>query len=173
MNEVIKSLKERRSIRKYKPDMVPKELIDEVIEAGLYAANSRSDQTAIVIAVTQKEWRDKLEALNSKFTNGQAHPFYGAPVVLVVLAKTDRPAQYCDGCLVMGNLMQAAHSVGLGSCWIHRAKEVFETEEGKALLKELGIEGDYIGVGHCILGYMDGALPEAPARKENRVFYVK
>lgn len=172
MNETIKILKERRCIRRYKPEMVPESLIAEVIDAGLYAANSRGDQTAIILAVTQKAWRDKLEALNSKFTNGQAQPFYGAPVVLVVLAKTERPAQYCDGCLVMGNMMTAAHSLGLGSCWIHRAKEMFETEEGKQLLQELGIEGEYIGVGNCILGYRESELPEAAERLDNRVFYV-
>ena len=104
----------------------------------------------------------------------ESDPFYGAPTVLVVLAAKDRPTCVEDGSLVMGNLMNAAYAVGVGSCWIHRAREVFDSPEGKALLKKWGIEGDYVGVGHCILGYpADGAAPEAKPRKEDYVVYVR
>ena len=174
MNEILTAIKERRSIRKYKPDMVSKELIDQVIEAGLYAASGKNGQPAIIVAVTNKEVRDKLSVLNGQVADmPEGHdPFYGAPVVLIVLSRKDWPTYLYDGSLVIGNLILAAHSLGLGSCWIHRAKQEFETEEYKQLLVDLGIEGEYEGIGHCILGYPDVELPRAPARKEGRVYYI-
>lgn len=173
MNMELEALKERRSIRKYKPDMVPQELIDQVIEAGLYAASGHGTQSTIIVAVTNKVMRDKLSQMNREILGAKVDPFYGAPVVLVVLGpKSSKHTPY-DGSLVMGNLMQAAYALGLGSCWINRAKEEFDTEYGKQLLKEWGIEGEYEGVGHCILGYIDGNIPPTAARKPNRVFYVK
>ena len=175
MNEVIKAIKERRSIKQYKPDMVPKEDINKIIEAGLYAASGRNQQSAIVVAVTNKEVRDKLSKLNAQVAGfpEDMDPFYGAPVVLIVLADKNWPTHVEDGSLVIGNMMLAAHSLGLGSRWIHRAKQEFETEEYQQLLKDLGVEGEYEGVGHCIIGYMDGEMPETPERKENRVFYIE
>lgn len=174
MNEVLKNIRERRSCRKYKADAVPAELIDAVVEAGLYAPSSLGEQSALIVAVSDKETRDKLSKLNARFTpKPDNDSFYGAPVVLIALARTARDAQFCDGCVMLENMMLAAQSLGLGSCWIHRAKEMYASEEGKAFLAELGVEGDVIGVGHCILGYPDGELPEAPARKEGRVFYVR
>ena len=174
MNEVLKNIRERRSCRKYKADAVPAELIDAVVEAGLYAPSSLGEQSALIVAVSDRETRDKLSKLNARFTpRPGTDPFYGAPVVLIALARTARDAQFCDGCVMLENMMLAAQSLGLGSCWIHRAKEMYASEEGKAFLAELGVEGDVIGVGHCILGYPDGELPEAPARKEGRVFYVR
>ena len=175
MNEVIKAIQERRSIRKFKADMVPKVIIEQIIEAGLYAASGRNRQPVVVIAVTDKATRDKLSAVNGRIGgwNEDFDPFYNAPVVLIVLADKNVPTYLYDGSLVMGNLMLAAHSMGIGSCWIHRAKEEFETEEYKNFLKELGIEGDYEGIGHCILGYADCELPQAPQRKENRIFFVE
>ena len=175
MNEVIKAMLERRSIRKYKPDMVEKETIEQIIEAGLYAASGRNSQSTRIIAVTDKAMRDKLSDSNRAIGGWDEgfDPFYGAPVVLIVLREKDWPTSLYDGSLVMGNLMLAAHTLGVGSCWIHRAKEEFETEEYKAWLKELGLEGEFEGVGHCVLGYPDCELPEAPARKEGHVFYVE
>ena len=174
MNEIIKAMVERRSARSYRNEMLPKEVIDDIIEAGLYAASGRGYQSAIIIAVTDKKMRDRLSEMNRKI-GGWAEgfdPFYNAPVVLLVLADRSRPTCLYDGSLVMGNLMLAAHSMGIGSCWIHRAKEEFETEEYKNFLKELNIEGDYEGIGHCILGYADCELPQALPRKENRIFFV-
>lgn len=173
MNAELQALKERRSVRKYKADMVPQELIDQVIDAGLYAASGHGTQEVIIVAVTNKEVRDKLAQMNREILGTNSDSFYGAPVVLVVLGPKSNKLTPYDGSLVMGNLMQAAHAVGLGSCWINRAKEEFASEEGKQLLKEWGIEGEYEGVGHCILGYTDGAVPQAAPRKANRVFYVK
>lgn len=172
MNEVLKAMKERRSYRKFKPDMVPREIIDQIIEAGLYAASGRNGQDAIIVAVTDKEARDHLSAVNAAVMGAATDPFYGAPVVLIVLADKNWSTHVYDGSLVMGNLMLAAHVLGIGSCWIHRAKEEFETEEYKQLLKDLGVQGEYEGIGHCILGYPDCETPKAAERKENRVFYI-
>ena len=173
-NAVINSLKERRSIREYKSDMPPKELIDQIIEAGTYAPSSMGMQSPIIIAVTNKAVRDKLSKLNAAVKNYDTDPFYGAPVVLIVLADKSIPNYKYDGSLVMGNLLNAAYAAGLGSCWIHRAKEVFDSAEGKAMLKEWGISGDYEGIGNCIIGYpVNSTLPEAKPRKPDYVYYVK
>ena len=173
MSEVINNMKTRRSIRKYKPDMIPEDVLNRIIEAGTYAATGMGKQSPIIIAVTNKEIRDKFSKMNAEIMGVDSDPFYGAPVVLIVLADKARPTYVYDGSLVMGNLMLAAHAEGIGSCWIHRAKEEFESEEGKAFLKSLGIEGDYEGIGHCVLGYTDGEGPKAMPRKENYVYCVK
>lgn len=173
MSEVINNMKTRRSIRKYKPDMIPEDVLNRIIEAGTYAATGMGKQSSIIIAVTNKEIRDKFSKMNAEIMGVDSDPFYGAPVVLIVLADKARPTYVYDGSLVMGNLMLAAHAEGIGSCWIHRAKEEFESAEGKAFLKSLGIEGDYEGIGHCVLGYTDGEEPKAMPRKENYVYCVK
>lgn len=171
MNEVLKNIKERRSIRSYKEDKVPKKIIEKIVEAGMYAPSGMGMQSSIIIAITNKNLRDKLSKLNAKIMGVDTDPFYGAPVVLVVLAKKDIPTNVYDGSLVMENLMLAANSLGIGSCWIHRAKEEFETEEGKEILKSLGIEDEYEGIGHCILGYKDEEGNLKP-RKDNFVYYI-
>ena len=173
MNEVIKNMEERRSVRSYKPDMISKEDLDAIIEAGTYAATGMGMQSPIIVAVTDKATRDQLSAMNAKIMGKDTDPFYGAPVVLIVLADKARPTYLYDGSLVMGNLMNAAHSLGIGSCWIHRAKEEFESPEGKQILKDLGITGDYEGIGHCILGYADCEDPTAAPRKENYVIFAE
>ena len=173
MSEVINNMKTRRSIRKYKQDMIPEDVLNRIIEAGTYAATGMGKQSPIIIAVTNKEIRDKFSKMNAEIMGVDSDPFYGAPVVLIVLADKARPTYVYDGSLVMGNLMLAAHAEGIGSCWIHRAKEEFESAEGKAFLKSLGIEGDYEGIGHCVLGYTDGEEPKAMPRKENYVYCVK
>ena len=171
--DAMQNLLTRRSIKKYKADMVPEDVIARICEAGTYAATGRNLQAPIILAVNNKEMRDRLSKMNAAIMGSTADPFYGAPVVLVVLADKSVNTHVYDGSLVMGNLMLAAHAQGLGSCWIHRAKEEFESEEGKAILKELGIEGDYEGIGHCILGYPDCETPVARERKENYVYWVK
>lgn len=173
MNESIKNMIERRSIRAYKTDMVKKEDIEEIVKAGTYAATGMNRQSPVIIAVTDQETRDKLSAMNAAIMGTDTDPFYGAPVVLIVLADKSRPTYLYDGSLVMGNMMNAAHSLGLGSCWIHRAKEEFESEEGKELLKKWGVEGDYEGIGHCVIGYVEGDYPETKPRKEDYVYYVE
>ena len=173
MNDVLETIKSRRSIRKYKSDMVPQDKLEKIIEAGTYAATGMGKQSPIIVAVTNKELRDKLSAMNAKIMGVNSDPFYGAQVVLIVLADKSRPTYLYDGSLVMGNLMLEAEAQGVGSCWIHRAKEEFESEEGKEILKSLGIEGDYEGIGHCVLGYADGPEPKAAPRKDSYVYYVK
>lgn len=175
MNEVIKAMKERRSIRKFKAEMPPKADLEQIVEAGLYAANGRGKQAVITIAVTDKELRDKLSAVNNEIMGGPEgnDPFYGTPAILIVLANKEVPTAPYDGSLVMGNLMLAAHSLGLGSIWIHRAKEEFEMPEYQKLLKDLGIEGEWEGIGHCAVGYIDGENPAAAPRNDGRVFWVE
>lgn len=171
----MEKLKSRRSIRKYKPDAIPQDILDQIIKAGLYAANGMGYQNTIIVQVTNKDIRDKISKMNCEIGGWKEgfDPFYGAPAMLIVLAKKDWANRVYDGSLVMGNLMLAAHELGVGSCWIHRAKEEFETEWGKELLKSLGIEEEYEGIGHCALGYAEGNIPKTAPRKENRVFYVK
>lgn len=173
MSNTIDAILSRRSIRKYKPDMVPKEIIEKIVQAGTYAATGLGKQSPIILAVTNKELRDKLSKMNAEVMGTASDPFYGAPVVLVVLADKSRPTYVYDGSLVMGNLMLAAHELGIASCWIHRAKEEFESPEGKEILRSLGIEGDYEGIGHCILGYADMEAPKAAPRKENYVYFAE
>lgn len=174
MNEVLKAMKERRSVRSFKPDMPEKADLDKIVEAGLFAANGRGKQAAIIIGVTDPEMRKKIVEANRKIGGWQEgfDPFYGAPVIFIVLADKECSTYVYDGSLVLGNMMLAAHSLNLGSIWIHRAKEEFETDEYKSLLKELGIEGEWEGIGHCAVGYTDGELPKAAERKENRVFWI-
>ena len=174
MNEIINAMKERRSIRKFKPEMPAKADLDQIIEAGLYAANGRGMQGAIIIAVTDKAARDKLSDTNRKIGGWEEgfDPFYGAPAVLIVLGNKDISTGIYDGSLVMGNLMLAAHSLGLGSIWIHRAKEEFEMPEYKKLLDDLGIKGNWEGIGHCAIGYTDGDAPKAAERKDGRVYRI-
>ena len=172
MNETMKTLIERRSCRNYKADPIPQDILDQILEAGTYAATGMGKQAPIMIAVTDPKTRDQLSRMNAAVMGASMDPFYGAPVVIVVLANRDVPTYLYDGSLVMGNLMNAAADLGVASCWIHRAKEMFSSEEGKAILKGLGIEGDYEGIGNLILGY--AAAPDAPAkpRKANYVYRI-
>ena len=175
MNDVIKAMEERRSIRKYQTKQVPQEIIEQIVEAGTYAASGMGKQSALIIAVTDPALRSRLAKMNAEVGGWKPDfdPFYGAPAVLVVLADKKVPTYVYDGSLVMGNLMLAAHTLGVGSCWIHRAKQEFESEEGKQILKDLGVEGDYEGIGHCILGYAEGEIPAAAPRREGNVVFVK
>lgn len=172
MNEAYNNILTRRSIRKYRPEQISREELDAVLEAGKFAPTGMGLQPAIMIAVQDAETVALLSRLNAKFcADPNSDPFYGAPTVIVVLCRADSRFIREDGSLVMGNLMNAAHAPGLGSCWINRAREVFDTDEGKALLKKWGVEGDYVGVGHCILGYAAEERQPKP-RKDNFVYYV-
>lgn len=172
MNETMKTLTERRSCRNFKPDPVPAEILDQILEAGTFAATGMGKQSPIMIAVTDRETRDRLSKMNADVMGASNDPFYGAPAVIVVLANRAVPTYLYDGSLVMGNLMNAAHSLGIASCWIHRAKEEFDSEEGKAILKKLGIEGDYEGIGHCVLGYAAQENKAAAPRKEHYIYRI-
>ena len=174
MNETLKVLESRRSCRSFKPDMIKKEELDAIIKAGPYAANGMGQQSPVIIAVTSKELRDSISEENRKIGGWDEgfDPFYGAPVILIVLADKSMPTYVYDGSLVMGNLMNAAESLGVASIWIHRAKEEFNSEFGKKLLEKLGITGDYEGIGHCALGYATQPPKEAAPRKEDYVYFA-
>lgn len=173
LNKTLELMQTRRSVRGFKPDPVPEEILDQIVEAGTWAATGRNRQSPVIIKVTNRELIRKLSKLNGEIMGTDSDPFYGAPAVLIVLADKTVPTYLYDGSLVMGNLMLAAHSLGIGSCWIHRAKEEFQLPEGKEILKSLGIEGDYEGIGHCVLGYAEGEYPHTKPRKENWVYTIK
>lgn len=173
MNQTISDLVTRRSVRAFRSEPIPQEVLEQILEAGTYAPTGMGRQSPIILAVTNRELRDRLSAMNAKIMGIEGDPFYGAPVVLVVLADQQVATHVYDGTLVMGNLMLAAHALGVGSCWIHRAKEEFQSPEGKAILKDLGIQGAYEGIGHCILGYPEGTVPQAAPRKDGYVYYVR
>ena len=172
MNETLELITSRRSVKKYKDTPVERELIEKIVEAGTWAATGRNRQSPIILAITDKETIATLSKINAEIMGESGHdPFYGAPCVLVVLADKNASTYLYDGSLVMGNMMLAAHSLGLGSCWIHRAKQTFERPEGKAILEKLGIQGEYEGIGNCVIGYADMS-PVAKPRKENWVYYI-
>lgn len=175
MAETLQTIKSRRSVRNFKSDMVPKEIIEKIIEAGTYAPTGRGKQSPIIIAVTNRELRDKLSALNAKIMGKDESfdPFYNAPVCLIVLADKSVPTYIYDGTLVMENLMLASEDLGVGSCWIHRAKEEFETSECKKILEDLGVHGDYEGIGHCVLGYPAEEKPVPAKRKDNYSYFIE
>ncbi len=165
----------RRSCRSYRPETPLREVLEQIVKAGLYAPSGKGLQSAVIVAITDRKLRDRLMEMNRRI-GGWAEgfdPFFGAPAVLLVLADKSSYNHVYDGALAMGNMMLAAHALGLGSCWINRARQEFDSAEGKAILKELGIEGDYEGIGHCIVGYPDGPLPAAKPRKDGRVYWVE
>ena len=174
MNPVLENIRERRSIRSYSDRLVPREVIDQIIEAGLYAASGKNRQDAIIIAVSDRAMRDRISEMNRQVGGYDEgfDPFYGAPQMLIVLAKKDEPNHVYDGTLVMGNMMLAAHALGIGSCWIHRARQEFDTEQGRQILCDLGIEGEWEGIGHLAIGYTEGDYPHPHRIKENRVYYI-
>ena len=172
MNAVIEAIKTRRSVKSYKPDMVPEDVLERIIEAGTYAASGMNRQAPIILAVTDKKLRDQLSEMNRKIMGSQADPFYGAPTVIIVFADSEMGTCVENGSLVMGNLMNAAHALGVDSCWIHRAREVFDSPEGKALKAQWGVPESFVGIGHCVLGYRSGVYPEAKARKSGFVIRV-
>jgi nitroreductase len=171
-NETIQTIRSRRSCRAYKPEQITNEELEAVLGAGTYAASAMGKQSAKIVVVQDAATREKLSRMNAAIMGKDCDPMYGAPTILVVLADANAKCAVQDGSLVMGNLMLAAASLGLGSCWINRAKEEFESEEGKALLKKWGIEGEWIGVGHCILGYPAGDLQPAAPRKSDYILKV-
>ena len=174
MKNGLETLYERRSIRKYKAEQISNDELELVIKAGVCAPTAMNYQSPIIVAVQNPDEVKNLSRLNARIMGKEdTDPFYGAPTVLVVLADANNKNAVKDGSLVMGNLLNAAYAVGLGSCWINRATELFEMQEGKDLLKKWGIEGEYIGIGNCILGYPDQEHPAMKPRKENYVYYVR
>jgi len=173
MNETIKTLLNRRSIRKYKSEQITDEELNVVLEAGKFAPSGANKQSALFIVVQNKEMIKKITKMNADVIGSNIDPYYGAPTIILVLADKSKATPIEDASIAIGNMFNAAYSIGLGSCWVHRTKQMFESEEGTALLKEWGVEGDYVGVGSCILGYSDCDLPNAGPRKEKFVVMVK
>ncbi|MDO4261007.1 MAG: nitroreductase family protein [Eubacteriales bacterium] len=173
MNEAIRNMMERRSCRSYKAEQIRDEELELILKAGEWAPSGMGAQSPMLVAVQQPELVKKLSAMNAAVMGSGADPFYGAPTAVVVFANTERPTYVEDGSLALGNMMNAAASLGVGSCWIHRAKEVFSSEEGKALKAEWGVPESYEGIGHCILGYASAPLGEGKPRKEGRTRIVK
>ncbi|MDO4282260.1 MAG: nitroreductase [Clostridia bacterium] len=179
MESTITDLITRRSIRKFKPEQIKKEELNKILEAGTYAPSGMGAQSSKIVVIQDKDTKNKLSKMNANiiFPDGSKEnfdPFYGAPTIVLVLADPNVKTYIEDGSLVLGNLMNAAHAIGIGSCWIHRAKEEFESSEGKELLKKWNIPDSYVGVGHCILGYpADNILPTAKPRKSDYIVYIK
>ena len=174
MNPILDAMRTRRSIRRFKPDMPPRESLEQIIEAGLWAASGHGLQSAVIVAVTDRALRDRLMEMNRVIGGWKEgfDPFYGAPALLLVLSDRSSPNHVYDGSLAMGNMMLAAHALGLGSCWSNRAREEFESEQGKDILRRLGIEGDWEGIGHCVVGYPEGEAPAAKPRRPDRVVWA-
>ena len=172
MNEVIQAMVDRRSIKKYESRQVPEELLEQILQAGIHAATGMGKQSPVIVVLQDERAIEELEKMNAAIMGMEGgHPFYGAPTVLVVLANADIPTAVYDGSLVLGNMLLAASALGLGGCWIHRAKEEFESEAGKTLLRKWGLEGNYIGIGHCIVGY--GAAEPAPAKPRKADYIIR
>lgn len=172
MKDAMEVLLTRRSIRNFNDKSIPEDVLNKILEAGTYAPTAMGMQKPIIIAITDKKVRDEVSRENAKIMGREGtDPFYGAPVILLVAVENYPNAVY-DGSCVMDNLLNAAWAMGIGSCWIHRAKEELESDFGKELLKSLGIVGDYIGVGHAALGYFDGEPPLPKPRKENYIYRI-
>ncbi len=167
-NETLECLKTRRSIRKYQEKQVEEEQLQAILEAATYAPTGAGKQSPVIVVIQDPETIKKISKMNAAVAGMEnMDPFYGAPTVAIVLADhTAIPTWQEDAALVAGNLLNAAHSVGVDSCYIFRAKEVFSSEEGLALLKEWGLNENYIGVANCILGYRDCEMPEPAPRKD-------
>lgn len=172
MNEAMKFLLERRSVRGYKKDLVPADVLEEILEAGKFAPSGMGQQGTCMVVTQNPELVAKLSKMNAAVMGSSNDPFYGAPTVVIVFADSEQGTCVENGSLVMGNLMNAAHALGVDSCWIHRAREVFASEEGQALKAAWGVPESYIGIGHCVLGYREGEYPTAKVRKEGFVIRV-
>ena len=173
MNETLRVLKERRSVRRYKAEQITEAELNAVLEAGTWAPSAKGLQTSVLVVVQDPETIAYMSRLNAEIQgNPGTDPFYGAPTVVVVLGDGEKLNWLQDGSLVMGNLMNAAASLGVDSCWIHRAKEVFLSEEGKTFMKKWGLGEEYVGIGNCILGYSDEPHPQAKARKDGYIIRV-
>ncbi len=172
MNETIKTLLERRSIRRFKPEQIREAELNDILEAGMFAPSGANQQSALFVVVQDKETLRKLSAMNAAVLGKNIDPYYGAPTVVLVFADRNKITPVEDASLALGNMLNAAASLGIGSCWVHRAKQMFETGDGKDLMRKWGVTENFTGVGSCILGYPDGEYPKAAPRKDNYVIRV-
>lgn len=173
MNEVIEVLKTRRSVRSFLPDQIEEEQLDAVLEAGTYAPSGMGKQSAQIVVVQHKELIKQLCRMNQEVNGSTSDPYYGAPLIILVFAKQDNRNHVQDGSMVLGNLMNAAHALGIGSCWINREREMFETVEGKRLMQAWGVEEGMEGIGALAMGYPAQQSPKPKPRKENYILKIK
>lgn len=171
-NELLELLKTRRSVRKYRPEQIRPEELDAVLEAGTYAPTARGAQSPVIVAVQDRETWDFISRLNAQVMGSESDPFYGAPSIVLVLADPSFDTCVEDGSCVLATLMQAAHALGLASCWIHRERQIFESQEGKALLKKWGLPDNLRGVGAIALGYAEGDPPQPKPRKADYIVKI-
>ncbi|MEG2623582.1 MAG: nitroreductase [Clostridia bacterium] len=169
MNQTLNDIKTRRSVKAFRPEIVDDQLLDQVLEAGTWAASGMGKQPSVIVVVKDKQTICQLSQMTARIMGTVGDPFYGAPVVLIVLADRTRPTAVEDGALVLGNMMLAAHALGVGSCWIHRAREEFDSPEGKALLEKWGVHGSLVGIGHLAIGYAAGKIPAPKPRKPDYI----
>lgn len=173
MNDTIKVLKERRSIRKYKDIQITEEELNTILDCGMYAPSGKNKQSGLIVVIQNKELISKIAKINASFVNKEGlNPFYDAPTLIIVFADKNISTYIQDGSAIITNMLNVAYSIGVSSCWIHRAKETFETEEGKKLLQQWGIPSNYEGIGNCVLGYADCENPKPLPRKDNYVIRV-
>ena len=173
MNEVTKTLCERRSIRKFKKDQVPMATLEEILKCGTYAPSGKNKQSAVIVVIRDRDTIEEIAKVNGSFVNKPGlNPFYEAPTLLIVFADKNVPTYIQDGSAVIMNMLNAAFSLGIDSCWIHRAKETFATDFGKSLMQKWGIPENYEGIGNVVLGYRDCPLPPAAPRKENYIIFT-
>ena len=172
MKETIQDLTTRRSVKRYQPTQINREDLEKILKAGMNAPSGMGRQSAVMVVVQEPETVKQLSRMNAEVMGVHTDPFYGAPTVIIVFADKEVPTYKEDGSLVMGNLLNAAHALGLGSCWIHRAKEVFNSAEGKALMKKWGLKDSLEGIGHCILGYGEGPEPAEKPRKDDYIVWA-
>lgn len=173
MNETLRVLKTRRSIRCFNDKPVPQEVLEQIVEAGTYAPTGLGRQSPVIIAITNEQVLAELKKQNAAIMGRDIDPFYGAKAVLLVVADKNMITALYDGSCVIDNMLNAAWSLGVGSIWIHRAQEEVESDFGKQLLASVGLDDSYIGIGHVALGYFDGEPPLPKPRKDNYVVWVK
>ena len=172
MKETIQDLTTRRSVKRYQPTQINRADLEKILKAGMNAPSGMGRQSAVMVVVQEPETVKQLSRMNAEVMGVHTDPFYGAPTVIIVFADKEVPTYKEDGSLVMGNLLNAAHALGLGSCWIHRAKEVFNSAKGKALMKKWGLKDSLEGIGHCILGYGEGPEPAEKPRKDDYIVWA-
>ena len=173
-NEIIKALKTRRSVRAYKSEQITDDELKTVLEAGTWAPTAKGLQDPWIVAIQNPALLKRISRMNAAVWGREdIDPFYGAPTFVLVFGTADWVNAVPDGSLVLGNMMNAAHAIGLGSCWINREREMFATDEGKALMRELGLPDGLIGIGALALGYPAAPPKDPKPRKENYYRIVK
>lgn len=175
-NETLQTLKNRRSCRAFKPEAIPEDVLNAVLDAGTWAPNAWDKQSASIIAIRDEASRAVLTHLSQELAaeagEDTPDPLYGAPVVVLITAEKDSESGLEDGSLVAGNIMNAAQSVGLGSCWVNTARKILEMPIGKAMLMKWGVTEPVTGVAFVVLGWPTEKPEEPRARKENYIRIV-